>query len=92
MDNKQILKNAIEIKNLNFFYRKFQALKNINLTIPALKTVGLVGVTGCGKTSTVDVILGLLEPQKGTLEIDGEIITKKNCCSRVSMLIQFFLY
>ena len=54
------------------------ALKDINLTIPALKTVGLVGPTGCGKTSTVDVILGLLEPQKGTLEIDGEIITKKN--------------
>jgi ATP-binding cassette, subfamily B, bacterial PglK len=47
------------------------ALKDINLTIPLKSTVGLVGSTGCGKTTTVDIILGLLEPQKGTLEVDG---------------------
>ena len=54
------------------------ALKDINLTIPLKSTVGLVGSTGCGKTTTVDIILGLLEPQKGTLEVDGKVITKQN--------------
>ena len=54
------------------------ALKNINLTIPVKSTVGLVGPTGSGKTTTVDVILGLLEPQKGSLEVDGKVITKQN--------------
>jgi ABC-type multidrug transport system fused ATPase/permease subunit len=37
-----------------------------------------VGPTGSGKTTTVDIILGLLEPQKGTLQVDGKNITKKN--------------
>ena len=54
------------------------ALKDINLTIPLKSTVGLVGSTGCGKTTTVDIILGLLEPQKGTLEVDGKVITEQN--------------
>ena len=48
------------------------------MNIPVKFTVGLVGTTGCGKTTTVDIILGLLEAQKGTLEVDGKIITKKN--------------
>ena len=54
------------------------ALKDINLTIPAYSTVGLVGATGSGKTTTVDIILGLLEPQHGTLKLDGRIIDKNN--------------
>ena len=40
--------------------------------------MGFIGTTGSGKTTTIDVILGLLEPQKGTLEIDGQIITNQN--------------
>ena len=44
------------------------ALKDLNITIPARSTVGLVGATGSGKTTTVDIILGLLEAQQGTLE------------------------
>ena len=40
--------------------------------------MGLVGPTGSGKTTTVDIILGLLESQKGTLEVDGKIITQQN--------------
>ena len=48
------------------------------MNIPAKSTVGLVGTTGSGKTTTVDIILRLLEPQKGTLEIDGQVITNQN--------------
>ena len=54
------------------------ALKNISLNIPFKSTIGLVGATGNGKTTIVDIILGLLEAQKGTLEIDGKIINKQN--------------
>jgi ABC-type bacteriocin/lantibiotic exporter with double-glycine peptidase domain len=54
------------------------ALKDIDLTIPAHSTVGFVGATGSGKTTTVDVILGLLEPQDGSLNIDGQPITAAN--------------
>jgi ATP-binding cassette, subfamily B, bacterial PglK len=57
------------------------ALKNISFSIPAKTSIGLVGATGSGKTTMVDIILGLLESQVGTLEVDGEIITKNNCRS-----------
>jgi ABC-type multidrug transport system fused ATPase/permease subunit len=54
------------------------ALKSLSLTIPAKRTVGLVGVTGSGKTTTVDLILGLLEAEEGTLEVDSQVITEHN--------------
>lgn len=50
------------------------ALHGISLTIPARTTVGLVGATGAGKTTVVDLILGLLEPQRGRLLVDGRSI------------------
>ena len=74
------LNELITLKNINYSYPNSSrtALKNISLTIPYKNTVGLVGSTGSGKTTTVDIILGLLESQKGTLEVDGLIINKYN--------------
>ena len=72
--------NDICLKNIYYNYPNASrtALKNINLTIPANKTIGLVGATGSGKTTTVDILLGLLEAQKGTLKVDGKIIDNNN--------------
>ena len=71
---------SITLKNIHYNYPNPSRtiLKDISLNISAKSTVGLVGATGSGKTTTVDIILGLLEPQKGTLEIDGKIIRKQN--------------
>ena len=71
---------SITLKNTYYNYPNSSrtALKNINLNIPVKSTVGIVGPTGSGKSTTVDIILGLLEPQKGTLEVDGQVITKQN--------------
>ena len=70
----------ITLKNIHYNYPNASrtALKGISLIIPVKTTVGLVGATGSGKTTTVDIILGLLETQKGTLEVDGQIIIKQN--------------
>jgi len=70
----------ITLKDVYFNYPNTtrKSLKNININIPAKSTVGFIGPTGSGKTTIIDIILGLLEPQKGTLEIDEKIITKYN--------------
>ena len=74
------LKKNITLKNIFFNYPNSSrtALKNIHFSIPTHNTVGIVGATGSGKTTTVDIILGLLEPEKGSLEVDGNVIDKKN--------------
>ena len=74
------LNKNIILKNIHYNYPNSSktVLKDINLSIPSKSTVGLIGTTGSGKTTMVDIILGLLDPQKGFLEIDGKIITKQN--------------
>ena len=74
------INNSIILNQVFYSYPNSSrtALKNINLVIPAKSKVGFVGSTGSGKTTTVDIILGLLEAQKGTLEVDGKVITGKN--------------
>jgi ATP-binding cassette, subfamily B, bacterial PglK len=80
-DNKALpLMQDITLNNVTYYYPNTgdPAVKNINLIIPAKSIVGFVGSTGGGKTTTVDLILGLLEPQEGTLEIDGQVVNERN--------------
>ena len=73
------LNKKITLKNIYYSYPNTSrvALKNLNISVLANTTVGLVGATGSGKTTTVDIILGLLIAQKGTLEVDDKIISKQ---------------
>ena len=74
------LNHAITLSDVTYCYPNAPqpALKELNLTIPARATVALVGATGSGKTTTVDVMLGLLEPRRGTLAVDGVVIDETN--------------
>jgi ABC-type bacteriocin/lantibiotic exporter with double-glycine peptidase domain len=75
-----LFKKDISLKHIYYKYPNASrtALKDIHLTIPARSTVGIVGATGSGKTTIVDIILGLLEAKQGTLEVDSKIIDKNN--------------
>lgn len=77
------LDKEIKFKDVSYNYpnNSRTALKDINLTIPNKSTVAFVGPTGSGKTTAIDIILGLLEPQKGNIEVDGKKITKHNLLS-----------
>ncbi len=79
-EGKILFKKEITLNDISYQYPNSSrtALKSISFKIPLGSTVGIVGVTGCGKTTTVDIILGLLEAQKGTLEVDGEVINRYN--------------
>jgi len=72
------LKKQISLNNVSYYYplSKNKAIENISLSIEALSRVGFVGRTGGGKTTTMDIILGLLVPQEGTLKVDNKIIDK----------------
>ena len=67
------------LNNVSYFYPNTEtpAIKNIDLKILVNTKVGFVGATGGGKTTIVDLILGLLDPSEGTLEVDGININAK---------------
>ena len=72
--NSDILFNKeLELKQVCFSYNGSEQsiLENINLTIQKNSTVGFVGKSGAGKTTTVDIILGLLNPKSGKVLVDG---------------------
>ncbi len=70
----------ITLKDINFNYpnNPEKTLKNINLEIYKKQAIGIVGSTGSGKTTLVDIILGLLTPQEGNIIIDNTTINKDN--------------
>lgn len=78
--NRLKLEDALILKNISFSYPNTEqlALENINITIEANTTVGIIGTTGAGKSTLVDIILGLLYPTKGSLTADNNILNKDN--------------
>ncbi len=74
------LKEKLQIKNLNFTYEGSESivLNQLDLTVYPNTTVGLVGSTGSGKTTLIDIILGLLIPESGVISVDGTEINNKN--------------
>ena len=63
--------NSIEVINLSKSYKSKKAVKNINFKINENEIVGLLGPNGCGKTTTIAMILGLLKPSSGKILING---------------------
>lgn len=95
---QQLPKNMIEVKDLNFYYNNFQALKNINLNIETNKVTAFIGPSGCGKSTllrTLNKMFELYPEQRveGQILIEGEdIITSKEDVallrSKVGMVFQ----
>ena len=69
---------TIEVKNLNKNYNNVLAVKNISFKINKGSIVGLLGPNGCGKTTTIGMILGLIKPTSGTVFINGQNIENEN--------------
>ena len=65
---------SIEIKNLSKKFNEVYAVKNINFTIGTNKTIGLLGPNGCGKTTSIGMMLGLIKPTTGDIIIQNKNI------------------
>ena len=71
--------NVLECKNLTKSYRKFQpVLENLNLQLPAGKIIGLLGPNGCGKSTLIKLIAGLLQPDSGEILVCDEPVGSKS--------------
>lgn len=69
-------KGNVEFKNVSFAYKKDYVLKNINFEAKQGQTVALVGHTGSGKSSIINLLFRFYDPQKGTITIDGQNVTE----------------
>ena len=65
------MKNSIEVINLSKNYKSKKAVNNISFKINENEIIGLLGPNGCGKTTTIGMILGLLKPTNGKVLING---------------------
>ena len=97
--------NILECKNLTKSYKKnHPVLDGLNLTIPAGRIVGLLGPNGCGTSTLIKLVSGLLQPDSGEILVDGMPISEKtnaiisylpertyfNSWMRVSQLVDYF--
>ncbi|MBQ1988524.1 MAG: ATP-binding cassette domain-containing protein, partial [Clostridia bacterium] len=97
--------NILECRNLTKSYkRNFPVLRDLNITIPKGKIVGLLGPNGCGKSTLIKLISGILQSDSGEILVDGLPVGEQtkalisylpertyfNSWMRVSQLIDYF--
>ena len=70
------MQNNLQIDSLSKSYNGVEAVDNISFVIKKNEIIGLLGPNGCGKTTTIGMILGLLKPSKGRVLIDNQDIEK----------------
>jgi len=76
-----IFKNEISFNNISFAYEKDNKdslIENINLTMLKGQKIAIIGPTGSGKSTFLDLLLGIIEPDSGKITMDDEILTKEN--------------
>lgn len=82
-DARLPLERSIRLRNVTFRYptAKESLFRNLDLELPARSSIAFVGETGSGKSTLADLVLGLLRPDSGTIEIDGTPLTDENLWS-----------
>jgi phospholipid/cholesterol/gamma-HCH transport system ATP-binding protein len=85
----------VEIRDLNFSYSSRPILQGINMTFPKGKLIAIMGLSGCGKTTILRHIGGVLRPSKGYVKVDGQVMHELDQAGlyrmrrRMGMLFQF---
>ena len=80
---------SIEVKNLNKTFKKILAVQDLNFEIKKGSIVGLLGPNGCGKTTTIGMMLGLIKPSSGGILIDGKNIENENIRTKILEKVNF---
>ena len=88
---------TVRLRDVTYCYpgRQVPVVSGLNITVPVGSRVALIGTTGSGKSTTANLLLGLLTPQKGALEIDGldvepdDLPSWQSCCAYVPQMVSF---
>ena len=89
------MENLVEIKDVNFSYDVRPVLKGINMTVQRGKIVAIMGLSGCGKTTILRMISGMLRPGTGTVKVAGRAVNELDMQAlyqmrrKMGMLYQF---
>ena len=80
---------TIQIKNLNKTYNNVLAVQNISFKINKGSIIGLLGPNGCGKTTTIGMMLGLIKPSSGSVFINGLNIENESNRTKILEKVNF---
>ena len=80
---------SIKINNLSKKYKEALVVKNINFELKKGSIIGLLGPNGCGKTTTIGMILGLIKPSSGNVLINGVNIEKEKNRTKILEKVNF---
>jgi phospholipid/cholesterol/gamma-HCH transport system ATP-binding protein len=89
------MENLVEIKDVNFAYDVRPVLKGVNMKVPRGKIVAIMGLSGCGKTTVLRMISGVLRPRSGIVTVGGRVVSELDqkglyeMRRRMGMLFQF---
>ena len=78
MADKRFTSPAVEVDKVSFTYEKLKALDELSLQVPAGISFGLLGPNGAGKTTLIRLLVGLLKPKSGSVQILGQKPTRKS--------------
>ncbi|WP_234028537.1 ABC transporter ATP-binding protein [Lentibacillus sp. Marseille-P4043] len=77
--DKRVFRDCIQLNDVSFHYpdQEEYSVKDVSLTIPIGQSVAFIGESGAGKTTLVDIILGLFRPEKGNVLVDGKKLSEQ---------------
>lgn len=74
MQQRRVTQSAVEIDGLHFSYGDLQVLRGLSLTIPRGQVVAILGGSGSGKSTLLKLIGGQLQPEQGTVKVEGKVV------------------